>query len=448
MHTKTDLLKGNILKSLILFAIPLIISNLFQQLYNAADTMIVGHFLGDESLAAIGACAAIYELLVGFALGFGNGLSMVVARSFGVGDKDLLKRAVAGSLVIGAAVTVGVMLIVQIGLRPLLVLLHTPSEIIEESYSYIYIVTICVGVMFAYNLLSGLLRAIGNSFMPLAFLIISSVINIVLDVLFITQFQMGIRGAAVATVVAQGISAVLCAIYIMKKCKILIPAREHFKVDGPLYRELTGQGLSMGFMLAIVSTGTVILQYAINQLGYLIIAGHTAARKLNSFCSLPLMPLAMATATFVSQNRGADQRDRILKVVRYAMILSVGWAVFITVMVAFAAPSLIALLSGSSEGVVLENGVRYIRWNTPFYSVLGILLVLRNVLQGLGKKVVPLVSSMIELVGKIAFVLLFIPILKYFGVIICEPVIWCLMCIQLVISYYRDPYIRGKEEKK
>lgn len=145
---------------------------------------------------------------------------------------------------------------------------------------------------------------------------------------------------------------------------------------------------------------------------------------------------------------GADQRDRILKVVRYAMILSVGWAVFITVMVAFAAPSLIALLSGSSESVVLENGVRYIRWNTPFYSVLGILLVLRNVLQGLGKKVVPLVSSMIEMVGKIAFVLLFIPILKYFGVIICEPVIWCLMCIQLVISYYRDPYIRGKEEKK
>ena len=287
MHTKTDLLKGNILKSLILFAIPLIISNLFQQLYNAADTMIVGHFLGDESLAAIGACAAVYELLVGFALGFGNGLGMVVARSFGVGDKDLLKRAVAGSLVIGAAVTAGVMLIAQIGLRPLLVLLHTPSEIIGESYSYI--VTICVGVMFAYNLLSGLLRAIGNSFMPLAFLIISSVINIVLDVLFITQFQMGIRGAAVATVVAQGISAVLCAIYIMKKCKLLIPAREHFKVDGPLYRELTGQGLSMGFMLAIVSTGTVILQYAINQLGYLIIAGHTAARKLNSFCSMPLM---------------------------------------------------------------------------------------------------------------------------------------------------------------
>ena len=435
MHTKTDLLEGNILKSLILFAIPLIISNLFQQLYNAADTMIVGHFLGDESLAAIGACAAVYELLVGFALGFGNGLSMVVARSFGVGDKDLLKRAVAGSLVIGAAVTVGVMLIAQIGLRPLLVLLQTPSEIMEESYSYIYIVTICVGVMFAYNLLSG-------------FLIISSVINIVLDVLFITQFHMGIRGAAVATVVAQGISAVLCAIYIMKKCKLLIPAREHFEVDGPLYRELTGQGLSMGFMLAIVSTGTVILQYAINQLGYLIIAGHTAARKLNSFCTMPLTPLALATATFVSQNRGADQRDRILKVVRYAMILSLGWAIFITIVIAFAAPALITFISGSSESVVIENGARYLRWNTQFYSVLGILLVLRNVLQGLGKKVVPLVSSIIELIGKIVFVILFIPTLKYFGVIICEPVIWCLMCIQLVISYYRDPYIRGKEEKK
>lgn len=448
MRTKTDLLKGNILKSLLIFVIPLIVSNLFQQLYNAVDTMIVGHFLGDESLAAMGAGTAVYELLVGFTLGFGNGLSMVVARSFGVGDKDWLKRAVAGSVVIGAAVTAGVMVIGQIGLRPLLVLLQTPAEIIEESYSYIYIITICVGVMFAYNLLSGLLRAIGNSFMPLAFLIISSVINIALDILFITQFHMGIRGAAVATVVAQGISAVLCVIYIYKKCKLLIPEKQHFKMDKPLYQELAGQGLSMGFMLAIVSTGTVILQYAINQLGYLIIAGHTAARKLNSFCTLPLTPLAMATATFVSQNRGADQRDRILKVVRYAMILSLCWAVFITIIITFAAPYLITFLSGSSEKVVIENGAKYLRWNAPFYSVLGILLVLRNVLQGLGKKVIPLASSIIELLGKIVFVILFIPTLKYFGVIICEPVIWCLMCIQLVISYYRDPYIRGKEKNE
>lgn len=444
LNTKTDLLKGNILKSLLLFAIPLFISNLFQQLYNTVDTMIVGHFLGDTSLAAIGACSAVYELLIGFALGIGNGMSMVVARSFGAGDERLLKRAVAGSLIIGAGITVVIMIISCIFLYPLLEVLHTPEEIIEESYSYIFVIVMCVGVMFAYNLLAGLLRAIGNSVMPLVFLVISSVVNIGLDILFITQFSMGIRGAAVATVIAQGFSSLLCLIYILWKAKILIPRKEHFRIEGRLYKELAGQGLSMGVMVAIVSAGTVILQFAINELGYLIIAGHTAARKLNSFCTMPLMTMALATSTFVSQNRGANQRERIIKAVRYSNWISVLWAVVITVVLFFAAPVLVKFLSGSSETVVIENGAMYLRINAPFYSVLGILLTMRNSLQGIGKKIVPLISSVIELVGKIVFVIFLIPILGYFGVIICEPIIWCLMCAQLVFTFYTDSYIRGK----
>lgn len=443
LNIKTDLLKGNILKSLLIFAIPLFISNLFQQLYNTADTMIVGHFLGDTSLAAIGACSAVYELLVGFALGIGNGMSMVVARSFGAGDERLLKRAVAGALVIGAVVTVIVMIISGMFLYPLLELLHTPQEIIEESYSYIFVVVMCVGVMFAYNLLAGLLRAIGNSVMPLVFLVVSSVVNIGLDILFITKFAMGIRGAAVATVIAQGFSALLCLMYILWKAKILIPRKEHFQIEGRLYGELAGQGLSMGLMVAIVSAGTVILQFAINELGYLIIAGHTAARKLNSFCTMPLMTIALATSTFVSQNKGANQRERIIKAVRYSNCISVLWSVLITVVLIFAAPVLIKFLSGSSEAVVIENGARYLRINAPFYSVLGILLTMRNSLQGIGKKIVPLISSIIELIGKIVFVVFFIPHLGYFGVIICEPIIWCLMCAQLVFTFYTDSYIRG-----
>lgn len=444
LNTKTDLLKGNILKSLLLFAIPLFISNLFQQLYNTVDTMIVGHFLGDTSLAAIGACSAVYELLIGFALGIGNGMSMVVARSFGAGDERLLKRAVAGSLIIGAGITVVIMIISCIFLYPLLEVLHTPEEIIEESYSYIFVIVMCVGVMFAYNLLAGLLRAIGNSVMPLVFLVISSVVNIGLDILFITQFSMGIRGAAVATVIAQGFSSLLCLIYILWKAKILIPRKEHFRIEGRLYKELAGQGLSMGVMVAIVSAGTVILQFAINELGYLIIAGHTAARKLNSFCTMPLMTMALATSTFVSQNRGANQRERIIKAVRYSNWISVLWAVVITVVLFFAAPVLVKFLSGSSEAVVIENGAMYLRINAPFYSVLGILLTMRNSLQGIGKKIVPLISSVIELVGKIVFVIFLIPILGYFGVIICEPIIWCLMCAQLVFTFYTDSFIRGK----
>lgn len=444
LNTNVDLLKGKILKSLIIFAIPLFISNLFQQLYNTVDITIVGNYLGDESLAAMGACAAVYELLVGFALGVGNGLSIVTARSYGSNDEDMVKKSVVGSMVIGIGITAIIMLISILFLLPLLKLLNTPENILEESYSYISTVTIFVGVMFLYNLCAGFLRAIGNSIIPLVFLIVSSLLNIALDIVFITQFNMGIKGASIATIIAQGISAVLCIIYIYLKCPILIPKKEHFVFDKELYKELLGQGLSMGVMLLIVSAGTVILQKAINNLGYLIIAGHTAARKLNSFAMIPAASLSLSLATFVSQNKGANQKDRIKKAVNYSNILSIIWGITITVVLIFLAPTLIKYLSGSNEEVVINNGARYLIINAPFYAVLGILLNLRNALQGLGEKLIPLVSSIIEFFGKIVFVILFIPSLKYFGVIICEPVIWCLMCLQLAYSFYKNPYIRKK----
>ena len=441
---KVDLIKDkNILKALILFAIPIFISNVFQQMYNTMDTMIIGNVLGDKSLAAIGACGAVYELLIGFALGIGNGLSIVVARAYGSKDEKLLKKSVTGSLVIGAIVTVVIMIISALFLYPLLELLNTPANIIKESYSYISVITLFVGVMFAYNLFAGLLRAIGNSVMPLIFLIISSVINVVLDLVFITQFNMGIAGAAVATVIAQGISAILCVIYIIKKCPILIPDKECFKVEKELYKELAGQGLSMGLMLCIVSTGTVILQTSINGLGYLTIAGHTAARKLNSFCTMPVATMSLALSTFVSQNKGAEKYERIRKGVKIANIMSICWGVIITVVLLFSASTLVKILSGSSEPTVIDNGALYLIINAPFYAVLGMLLNLRNSLQGLGKKVIPLASSIIEFFGKCIFVALFIPSLKYIGVIVCEPIIWCFMLVQLSYSFYKNPLIRG-----
>ncbi|MFR1297464.1 MAG: MATE family efflux transporter [Coprobacillus cateniformis] len=215
-HFKIDLLKDNILKALLLFAFPILIANIFQQLYNTMDTMIVGNFLGDTSLAAISACGAVYELLIGFALGVGNGLSIVTARNYGSNDENQIKKSVAGSIVIGIGLTLLIMLISVLFLYPLLQLLHTPIHIIDEAYSYIFVVTIFVGVMFAYNLCAGLLRAIGNSVMPLIFLIISSLINVGLDILLITQFAMGVQGAAVATVISQAISVILCIFYIYK----------------------------------------------------------------------------------------------------------------------------------------------------------------------------------------------------------------------------------------
>ena len=447
LQFKVDLIHGPIFQSLLFFAIPLFFSNVFQQLYNTVDTMIVGHALGDLSLAAIGSCAAIYDLLIGFALGIGNGLAIVTARSYGANDTELLKKSVAASIVIGLLTSLVLTVGAEVILMPLLKMLDTPPEIIAEAFSYISVITRFTLVMFAYNLCAGLLRAIGNSFMPLVFLVLSSCLNIGLDLFFITQLNMGVGGAAVATVIAQGISVVLCLIYILKKAPVLIPQRRHFKIERGIYAEMLGQGLSMGFMGSIVAAGSVVLQYGINNLGTLVIAGHTAARKLFMFFNMPFSAMAMAISTFVSQNRGADQRTRILKAMRCAVLYDIAMAAGVTVILLLFAPALVQLISGSQEAVVLNNGALYLRVVGPFYAVLGVLLETRYALQGLGAKMIPLVSSVIELLGKIVFAFVFIPRFQYLAVIFCEPVIWCLMTAQLIYAYATHPYIRRKKEK-
>jgi len=442
--TSVDLLNEKITKSLLVFAVPLLLSNIFQQLYNTADMVIVGHFLGESSLAAIGACAVIFELLIGFAIGVGTGFGIVVARSYGAGNKEMLKRAVAGAFLMGSALTLFISVTASLLMMPLLKLLDIPADIIDASYSYISVLIIFAIVSFTYNLCAGLLRAIGNSAIPLLFLVISSVLNILLDILFITWFKMGVHGAAIATIVAQGISAALSIIYIFNRCRMLIPQKKHFRYDPVLYRELLAQGLSLGFMLSIVSLGSVVLQRAINGLGYLVIAGHIAARKINSFCMMPLSTIAAAVTTFVSQNRGANQPDRIRKAVRYGNIMSVLWGAFIASVLFFSSAFLIRAISGSSEKIIIENGTRYLMINSPFYIVLGMLLNLRYALQGIGKKKTPVISSVIEFTGKIIFAFLLVPVLGYTGVIICEPIIWCIMFSQLFFSFYTNPYIRAK----
>ena len=444
---QVDLLHGPIFRNLLLFAIPIFISNLFQQLYNAADAMIVGNVLGDTSLAAVGACASIYELLVGFGLGIGNGLAIVTARAYGAQDPDKVKKTVAGSMVIGLVASVLITIFGLLFLRPLLQALDTPPEILNEAYSYIIEIARFVVVMFAYNLCAALLRAVGNSVMPLVFLIFSSCLNVGLDYWFVAGLEMGVRGAAVATVLSQALSVALCIVYILRYAKHLVPSRRHFRLEKGLYRELITQGLSMGLMSSIVSAGSVILQYGINGLGTLVIAGHTAARKLFTFTDMPVIAMATAGSTFVSQNRGADKPDRIRKGMKQIWMFAFGTAIVMTVLMSLFSGVLVRLVSGSSTPVVLENGARYLVWNAPFYSVLGVLLATRYALQSLGQKVLPLISSGIELVGKILFMLFFIPRFGYNAVILCEPVIWCFMCAQLLWSYWNDPYIKASRDK-
>lgn len=440
---KVNMLEGSIFKALIAFMIPFMISNLFQQMYNTVDTIIVGKVLGESSLAAIGSSSVLYELLIGFALGIGNGMSIVTARSYGAGDFERMKKSVAGSLVIGAIVTIVLVAAAQCFCYPVLKLMNTPADILEEAYSYINTITLFVGVMLAYNLCSGILKAVGNSIMPLIFLIISSILNVVLDILFIAEFGMGVRGAAVATVIAQMVSVVLCVIYIFWKYPELLPEKKHFKPEGSMYGDLAGQGISMGLMSCLVSAGTVIMQSSINNLGYLTIAGHTAAKKIRSMTLNPIIAVATSMTTFVSQNRGADQGLRIRKAVRYGNLIGLGWAVFISVVLLFTAPAIIGFVSGSANEEVLKNGALYLQIESPFFAVLSVLFNTRYALQGIGSKVLPLVSSIIELLGKVVFAFLFIPIMGYMGVILCEPVIWCFMVLELVIAFYMHPYIKA-----
>ena len=445
--TAVDLINGPIMKNLLIFMLPILISYVFQQLYNAVDTAIVGHYLGEQSLAAVGANVAIFDLMVMFAQSLGNGLCIVVSRAYGAGDEGKLRKSVAGSLVIGAG-TVAVMTVLSLfGLGPLLRILGTPEAIFAEALAYIRIIGGGIAVMFAYNLLSSLLRAIGNSTMSLVFLIISSVLNIFLDIALVAGAGMGVQGAATATVIAQGISAVLCAGYILKKERILIPHRGDFDCGQELYLELAGQGYAMAFMGSVVNLGSVILQYGINGLGATVIAGHTTARKLFMLlCALPNISMGMAISTFVSQNKGAGQRERIIRGVKESYVYDLVCGLFTIVILFLFADELAVLISGSRNPELIGNVVAYVRFAAVFSGVLGVLHQTRLALQGLGAKFTPLVSSFIELVGKCLFAWIFVPKMGYRAVILCEPLIWCVMALHLVIAFFTNPYIRGNEK--
>lgn len=442
-NTTIDMIHGPIFKSIVLFAIPILISSVFQQLYNTMDTFIVGRFLGDTALAAIGSVNSVFDLINGFALGIGNGLAIVTARAFGSGDQEELKKSVAGSLVIGLASSILITILAFIGIKPLMHAINVPSHVFNQAYSYIIWIILFLTIMFAYNLAAGLLRAIGNSVMPLLFLIFSSLLNVGLDILFITQFHLGVAGAAIATVIAQGISVLLCIIYIIKKTEILIPQRKHFAYDPALYKELLGQGYAMAMQSAIVNSGSVILQSGINNLGADIIAGHTAARKLYMFCNMPFTAMGQGIATFISQNTGARKPKRIRRAMRDSYLYDLIVAIFMTVFLGFCAPAMVSFISSSHNPTIVNNGSLYLRIVAPNYAVLGVLMQTRSALQGIGQKILPLISSVIEFFGKILFVIAFIPKFKYMAVIFCEPAIWIVMTIYLLFAFWRTDFVKS-----
>lgn len=430
-----NMTEGNILRNIIYFSIPILIGNIFQQLYNIADTAIIGNILGDTALASVGASAPVYSLVIGFSNGLTNGFAVIISRYFGANDEKSMKKSVSLTYVLSGVISLILTVISLVSIRPLMTALKTPENIIGDTVEYMKIIMMFSVITIAYNMLAGMMRAIGNSKAPLYFLIVSTFINIGLDILFIKGFDMGVSGAAYATVISQGISVVLCFVYAMKKCDFLIFKKSELKWDKSLFTDLAGTGMSMGLMLAIVSVGSVILQSAVNSFGTGIITAHTAARKIDDIFMLPLGTIAMASSTFVSQNYGAKKMDRVRKGIRYSIMISTVWSAFSVLVTVLFRRSMIQALTGTTDTGVISSASKYIIWNISFFFVLGVLLTLRSSLQGVGRKLVPISASIVEFLLKIIAATVLAEKLGYFGICILEPIIW-IVCALIVVADY------------
>ncbi len=433
-----DMTKGSSVRLILQFAIPLLIGNLFQLVYSLTDTRIVGSFLGEHALAAVGATGSLNSLMIGLLVGLTNGFGIVIARFFGGGDQCGVKKAIAGTIMLSTG-TVAVLTVLSAALlRPLLRLLNTPAELIGQSADYFRIILLGMLVTVFYNACAATLRAVGNSVTPLIFLVISTILNVGLDLLFICVFHLGVQGAAGATVLAQGVSVLLCLAFIRARYPQLVPERidfVRFFHDRHVLTWMYSTGLSMGFMLSLVNIGSVVLQSAINTFGANIIVAHTAARKLTELFMMPFSVLATTMATYCSQNLGAGKFLRIKSGLRCTLLLSWGWCLIVVLISYTVVPSLVHMVTGSWTAEIIRTATKYLHINTVFYFVTVVISVLRNSLQGMGDMVTPLISSSIELVGKVLIVLLLVPRLGYMGVMVSEPIIWFIMVTPLIAQF-------------
>ncbi|MDE6593760.1 MAG: MATE family efflux transporter [Oscillospiraceae bacterium] len=433
-----ELTTGRPVKILLLFSLPIVIGSLFQQLYSMIDTVIVGRTIGVDAIAALGSTSYISNLLIGFMSGLTNGFSIVTARFFGAGDRVRMRRAVAGTVLLGLGISAMLTVISCFFLKFFLRILDTPPEIFEAAYSYIFIILIFMTSAMLYNMAAGILRAVGDSVTPLLFLIFSSLVNVGLDVLFITRLSMGVKGAAYATVISQTVSFLLCVLYIAVRFRWLIPEKADWGLTASEISELLGMGMSMALMFSIVEMGSLILQRAINNFGTSVIAAHTAARKITSILMLPYSALGSASATYCSQNIGAGRPERVGRGIKSAVVLGWIWSAVAVAAGYILSPYIVGFIAGAEETEIISLASRYMRINTPFYFVLAVLVTMRNSLQGLGRKAVPVASSIVECVGKAVVAFAAAPALGYFGVMISEPIVWILMTTVLLGGYVCD----------
>lgn len=431
-----DMTKGTPWKLILMFSLPLLIGNIFQQFYNMADTIIVGRTIDYKALAAVGATGSISFLILGFVQGITSGFAVITAQRFGASDERGVRRSVAAGIILSVAVTIIVTAAAVPLAYPMLEMMNTPSDIIDNSHAYISVIFAGVVAPVFFNLFSSILRSLGDSRTPLVFLIVASVINIVLDFVLILNFKMGVAGAAWATVIAQLISGVMCLIYSLIKFPILRLRKEDWKIDWKFAWAHLRIGLPMAFQFSITAIGVMILQTALNRLGSTAVAAYTAASKIDQLAIQPLISYGVAMATYAAQNYGAGRLDRIKKGVKSCTVISVITSIIGCTLVILFMEQLVGLFVGDEKDKIMDMVSIYLWINAIPYFVLGLLFVFRNVLQGIGSSTMPLMAGVFELVVRSVIAFAFTGSFGFAAVCVAGPAAWLAAVIPLIITYF------------
>lgn len=439
-----DLTKGNIGKVILQFAIPIFIGQIIQLFYSITDTWVIGRILGKDALAAVGSVTSISDMVVGFLIGLTNGFAVVAARYYGAKDEKGLRKSFAASLLFGSLIALVLTVFCVAFLPQLLEFVNIAPEHVAGGTAYIRVILLGMTASMLYNVFASILRATGDTKAPLMFLLISVILNVILNYTFISIAHMGIAGSSIATVISQLFSALLCFIYIYKRYPMLHLSKSSFHFSSNLIKQLITSGLSMGLMSSLVSFGTLLLQSSINTFSTNTIVAHYAARKLTSIFMTPFGVLGMTMASYCSQNYGAGRFDRIRTGIKKSILYSWIWCGAVILVTYTIVPFLIKAITSTDVDEVIQTGSLYLRVDTLLYFVTAVISISRNALQGIGEHITPIVSSTIELIGKFLTVVLLAPRLDYMGIIISEPIVWVLMVIPLIVKLKNSEVYRNE----
>ena len=432
-----DMTKGRPLPVILKFMLPLIIGNIFQQLYNMADTIIVGRYVGADALAAVGSTGTIMFLIVGFSQGITAGFSVLTAQRFGAKDTEGVKISVANGILLSLIFTVIISSLSLLGMRPLLKLMNTPDNIFQDAYTYIMIISAGIIATIFYNLFSSYLRAVGNSKIPLVFLVFSAALNVILDLVLIINFKMGVAGAAWATIISQGVSAILCLVYIYIRMPSLAPNRRHWKLHGQESRNQLAMGIPMALQFAITASGTMVMQSAINLFGSVAVASFTAASKVQNLVTQGMMAMGQTMATYSGQNFGKGDIKRIRQGVKAALEASVVYALAAAVLVCILLkPALGLFFTGNVDmNSMLPWAKTYIYMSVIFYIPLSSIFVFRNTMQGCGYGFLPMMGGVSELIARLVMAMISMAVGSYALACFCDPAAWVTAAVFTGVSY-------------